>query len=77
MITTALSETASAATETIMIGDTSFDMSMARAAGVWAAGVAWGNHPPAELATAGAHTIANDFNVLECQLDSLWQETTA
>lgn len=75
MITTALSETASAATETIMIGDTSFDISMARAAGVWAAGVSWGNHPPADLAKAGAHTIANDFNELERQLDSLWQET--
>ena len=50
---------------------------MARAAGVWAAGVTWGNHPAVELTKAGAHTIANDFNELELQLDSLWQEGAA
>ena len=77
MIATALSETATAATETIMIGDTSYDIAMARAAGVWAAGVAWGNHPPHELTTAGAHTISNDFNELERHLDLLWQEKPA
>ena len=77
MITMALAETTTAASKTIMIGDTSFDILMARAASVWAAGVAWGNHPPAALTKAGAHSIANDFNELEHQLDSLWQETTA
>jgi phosphoglycolate phosphatase len=77
MIMTALNETATAATETIMIGDTSYDIAMARAAGVWAAGVAWGNHPPAELTTAGAHTISSDFNELARHLDSLWQEARA
>ena len=77
MITTALAETTTAASKTIMIGDTSFDILMARAASVWAAGVAWGNHPPAALTKAGAHSIANDFNELERQLDSLWQKTTA
>ena len=76
MVTTACNETASATTETIMIGDTSYDIAMARTAGVWTAGVAWGNHPAAELNKAGAHTIANDFNELERQLDSLWQEKT-
>ena len=77
MITMALNETATAATQTIMIGDTSYDIAMARAAGVWAAGVAWGNHPPAELTKAGAHTISSDFNELARQLDSLWQEGAA
>ena len=41
-----------------MIGDTSFDMAMARAAGVRAVGVAWGYHSVAELADAGADVIA-------------------
>ena len=77
MITMALNETATAATQTIMIGDTSYDIAMARAAGVWAAGVAWGNHPPVELTKAGAHSIANNFKELERQLDSLWQEGAA
>ncbi|MGJ3647466.1 HAD-IA family hydrolase [Sphingomonas sp. GlSt437] len=43
---------------TVMIGDTSFDMAMARAAGTRAVGVAWGYHPPEELIAAGAHSIA-------------------
>ena len=52
-----------------MIGDTSFDISMARQAGVAAAGVAWGNHPAAELVAAGAHRISNDFKELELHLE--------
>lgn len=74
MVVTALAETGIEPAAAIMIGDTSFDMAMARAAGVGAAGVAWGNHPPAELTASGAHTIANDFNELGQQLESLWQE---
>ena len=42
-----------------MIGDTSYDMAMARAAGVTAVGVAWGYHPPEELVRAGAHHVAH------------------
>lgn len=43
--------------ETLMIGDTSFDMMMARAAGAKALGVAWGYHPREELLEAGAEQI--------------------
>ncbi len=74
MVVTALAETGLDPAAAIMIGDTSFDIAMARAAGVGAAGVAWGNHKPAELTKSGAHSIANDFNELERQLESLWQE---
>ena len=74
MIVTALAETGVPPAAAIMIGDTSFDIEMARAAGVGAVGVAWGNHAASELERAGAHTIANDFNELEEQLESLWQE---
>ena len=41
-----------------MIGDTSFDIRMARAGGVRAVGVAWGYHPAEELTAAGAHVVA-------------------
>ena len=44
---------------TMMIGDTSFDMMMAKAAGVTAVGVAWGYHDQAELTAAGADFIAH------------------
>lgn len=74
MIVTALAETGLEPAAAIMIGDTSYDIAMARAAGVKAAGVSWGNHPPADLASAGAHTISNDFKELEQHLEQLWQD---
>jgi phosphoglycolate phosphatase len=43
---------------TAMIGDTSFDMAMAKAAGARAIGVAWGYHAPGELIDAGAVLVA-------------------
>jgi phosphoglycolate phosphatase len=77
MIVTALAETGLAPSAAIMIGDTSYDIAMARAAGVGAAGVAWGNHPPDELTKAGAHSISNDFNELSQHLEQLWQDLEA
>lgn len=77
MIVTALAEAGCGPLEAIMIGDTTFDLLMARQAGVGAAGVSWGNHPVHELQAAGAHRIANDFSDLELQLESLWQELAA
>jgi phosphoglycolate phosphatase len=58
MIETAMAEAGAAPETTVMIGDTSFDMAMARAAGVVAIGVAWGYHPREELIAAGADYIA-------------------
>jgi phosphoglycolate phosphatase len=77
MIVTALAETGLAPSAAIMIGDTSYDIAMARAAFVGAAGVAWGNHPPDELTRAGAHSISSDFNELSLHLEQLWQELEA
>lgn len=58
MIEVAMAEAGVTPAATVMIGDTSFDMAMARAAGVRALGVAWGYHPVAELYAAGAHAVA-------------------
>jgi len=58
MIEQAMADAGAAPETTIMIGDTSFDMAMARAAGVSAVGVAWGYHEAQELSQAGAHYIA-------------------
>src|SRR5262245_35656172 len=57
MVERAMAETAMAARSTVVIGDTSFDIEMARAAGATAIGVAWGYHEAAELTQAGAHAI--------------------
>ena len=46
MIEAAMAEAGAAPETTLMIGDTSFDMAMARAAGATAIGVAWGYHDP-------------------------------
>jgi phosphoglycolate phosphatase len=58
MLRAALAEASAEPGEAVMIGDTAYDMAMARAAGVRAIGVAWGYHDPAELMTAGAEWVA-------------------
>jgi phosphoglycolate phosphatase len=66
MIDRAMAEAGAEPAGTMMIGDTSFDMAMARAAGVAAIGVAWGYHPPAELWEAGAHhVVEHPLGILE------------
>ncbi len=59
MIEAAMAEAGSGPETTIMIGDTSFDMAMARAAGVTAIGVAWGYHEVQELESAGADYVVD------------------
>jgi phosphoglycolate phosphatase len=59
MIRAALAEAGAEAEASLMIGDTSYDMAMAKAAGVDAIGVAWGYHDAAELSAAGADFIAD------------------
>jgi phosphoglycolate phosphatase len=59
MIEAALDEAGVANSDATMIGDTSFDMTMARSAGVRALGVSWGYHEPAELTEAGASAVAD------------------
>ncbi len=61
MIERARAETGAAAADTVMIGDTTYDMLMARNAGVHAVGVEWGYHPADELRGAGAHTLVGAF----------------
>lgn len=60
MIEAAMRDTGAVPEATVMIGDTSFDMEMARAAGVRAIGVGWGYHAPHELEAAGAEHIVSD-----------------
>jgi phosphoglycolate phosphatase len=71
MILKALADTGIAASDAMMVGDTSFDMLMARAAGVTPLGVAWGYHPVAALAAAGAVSIASNFDDVLLAIDSM------
>lgn len=61
MLEFAMLETGANPWETVMIGDTTFDMEMARSAGVRAVGVSWGYHAPVELLGSGAHVIAENM----------------
>jgi phosphoglycolate phosphatase len=66
MIEQAMAEAGAEAAATMMIGDTSFDIRMARAAGVAAIGVAWGYHPRQELWEAGAdRVVEHPLEILE------------
>ena len=58
MLEAALAEALALARDTVMIGDTSYDMAMAVAAGVRPIGVAWGYHTADELLAAGAVAVA-------------------
>lgn len=57
MLLQAMTETGIAPGRTTMLGDTTFDMAMSRAAGVRAIGVTWGYHPTPALREAGAATL--------------------
>ena len=70
----AMAEAGAEAGETVLIGDTTYDMQMARNAGARALGVAWGYHGADELTDAGAAAILGDFAQLWPLLASLEEE---
>jgi phosphoglycolate phosphatase len=55
--------------ETVMIGDSTHDMKMAGAAGVYAQGVSWGFCTREEVLSAGAHHCADSFAELDAALE--------
>jgi phosphoglycolate phosphatase len=61
MILKAIAETGTEPQHTMMIGDTTYDMRMAKAAGVHAIGVGWGYHQREALHEAGAQVVVDDF----------------
>lgn len=71
MLEAALFEAGAAPHQAVMIGDTSFDMLMARNAGVPAIGVAWGYHAPHELLASGAASVADSVAALAQSLDAM------
>jgi phosphoglycolate phosphatase len=69
MLEAALFEADAQPHQAVMIGDTSFDMLMARSAGVRGIGVSWGYHAPAELRSSGAITVAENVAMLAQALE--------
>ncbi|WP_265499312.1 HAD-IA family hydrolase [Paracoccus beibuensis] len=73
MLLAAMAETGIEAGQAVMIGDTSFDMLMAGAAGMAGFGVSWGYHPAAALTDAGAARIVDEFDTLTRTIEE-WAE---
>lgn len=70
MIIQAMADAGVAPADTVMIGDTSFDMEMAAAAGVPGIGVSWGYHGRDKL--HHAKVIVDDYADLKSVLDEMW-----
>lgn len=77
MIFAAMSEVVADPADTVMIGDTTFDIEMALGAGTASIGVAWGYHAADALRAAGAHHITSDCTDLERALDRMMFEREA
>ncbi len=73
MLARAMADTGVEPAQAVMVGDTSFDMDMARAAGMAAIGVGWGYHPAADLHAAGAAAVIDRFDALAGALGTLWE----
>ena len=58
--------------ETIVVGDTIYDIAMARAAGATGLGVTWGYHRAAALTESGAFAVIGEFRSLVPTLDKIW-----
>jgi len=73
MLLRAMSETGVDKDRTVMIGDTTYDMEMARHAGAKAVGVAWGYHEIEELTEAGAQAVVGCFAELPSVLKEIME----
>jgi phosphoglycolate phosphatase len=72
MIHQALSEAGVRAEDAIMIGDTTFDIEMARAADVRGVAVSWGYHRPDRLRDAGAWRVVDGMSELrDCVFEAI------
>jgi phosphoglycolate phosphatase len=72
MVLAAMREAGAEPVDTVVVGDTAYDMAMARAAGVVGIGVSWGYHAAASLVEAGAYTVIERFDLLLPVLNHLW-----
>jgi phosphoglycolate phosphatase len=68
MLLAALAETGIAARDAVMIGDTTYDIEMGRAAGLATIGVTWGYHGAADLAAAGAGRLIASWDEVDMAL---------
>jgi phosphoglycolate phosphatase len=68
MLLRAMAETGAAPSSTVMVGDTTYDMELARSAGCHAIGVSWGYHDSQDLLAAGAGALIHDYSELDAAI---------
>jgi phosphoglycolate phosphatase len=71
MLHNAMRDTGVEADFVFMVGDTTYDMSMAVNAGTKAIGVSWGYHEADELLEAGAEVVVHSYNELFAVLEEM------
>lgn len=77
MVLQAMAETGVEPRNTVMVGDTTFDIHMGLAAGAHTVGVSWGNHPVEDLQVAGAHRLIDRLSDLLHAAETLTAPVTS
>jgi len=72
MVLDAMRDAGVAPEDTVVVGDTVYDIAMARAAGATALGVTWGYHEASALEQAGAYAVIDRFESLGPTLERIW-----
>lgn len=73
MVQAAMQEAGIGPRDTIVVGDTVYDVAMARAAGARAIGVSWGYHAAEDLHAEGADLVIDEYAALLPALETLWR----
>lgn len=77
MVLENLRHTGKPSANAVIIGDTHFDMSMGKAAGIHAIGVDWGFHTASEIAGGGADVMVSTMGELSAALGQFKQKRVA
>jgi len=72
MIQQAMAAVGAVPDETVMIGDTTYDIDMAHAAGVASIAVSWGYHAPQALLRSRPHALVGAYGEVPLVLKGLW-----
>ncbi|MCU4654082.1 HAD-IA family hydrolase [Roseibacterium sp. SDUM158016] len=73
MLEACLSETGVEKARAVIVGDTTYDIEMGRAAGLRTIGVSWGYHAADALRAVGADLVVDDFAALPSAIDLVLQ----
>ena len=76
MLRRAIAESGAEARDSVMIGDTVFDLQMAHNAGVKSIAVTWGYHQVEQLRSARPYAVINHFKELDGVIENMFDQTT-